>query len=217
MKLLTWIVLAMSLAGISYGQAPAEYQHALIIRSTSGRVLDDRGFPTSVVPLSKGQDYNVVEQKVGYLVISVGGKKVSVPPGDTTVSKGKVAERSTTRPAKPIIVPAGVEPPALVAVTPGTIEILSAKYTLMGNQPRNVKTKLLKLIPAGVIDKSVNVLVSDALSTAASSQGNMSYVRTSTSTYTLQEHPKNILTVEYLFNGESRTKQAVEGTYMTLP
>lgn len=217
MKLLSLIALAVSLVCLSYGQAPSESYHALITRSTSGRVLDERGLASGVMPLSKGGDYNVVEQKVGYLVISVGGKNVSVPPGDASVSKGSVPVR--TAPATPpaIVMPTRLEAPASVPVTPGTIELISAKYTLLGNQPRNVKTKLAKLIPAGVIDKSVNILVSDNLSTAAAAQGNTFIVRTGQYSSVTKEHPKNILTVEYRFNGQVWIKEAIEGSYMSLP
>lgn len=217
MKSFALTLLAVSLISTSYGQAPTESYHAVLNRSTAGRILDDRGLPTGTLPLEKGKDYNVVEQKVGYLVIMVGGKKVSVPPGDATVTKGTVIPPAS-RPAQPAIIglPERAVEPTPVSIAPGTIELLSAKYTLMGNQPRNVKNKLVKLIPAGVIDKSVNILVTDALSTAAAAQGNATQYRNGYNVI-YREHPKNILTVEYSFNGEIRTKQAIEGGYLTLP
>lgn len=218
MKLFATFTSLLILSVFSYGQSATESYQAELSRSTAGRVLDDRGLAAGTMPLKKGSAYNVVEQKVGYLVISVQGKKVSIPPGDAIVTKGTVAP-PTPRSEQPVAqrTPEVVRAPEPVAVTPGTIELVSAKYTLMGNQPRNVKNKLAKLIPAGVIDKSVSILVSDTLSTAAAAQGNSSVVPMGGRTYLYQQTPRNILTVEYLFNGESRVKQAMEGTYLTLP
>jgi hypothetical protein len=120
------------------------------------------------------------------------------------------------------------------AFQPGIIELISARYTLQGNQPRNVKNRLQKLIPANVITSPVSVFVSDELSDAAKAQGTVTTgvgVVTGVSTTDengrtvgvgvgvaqFQSTPVNILTVEYMFNGQRLRKQAAEGTQLVLP
>lgn len=223
MKIGRLLLFLLTLAGASLAQTqpssppPVERLRAELNRSTTGRLLDDRGLATGTMPLRKGDVYNVDEQKVGSVILIVSGKKVAVPSGEVTVSKGQVAAPSGPQPPQLQPVNNGLpQEPARTPVTPGAIELVSAKYTLMGNQPRNVKTKLAKLIPEGVIDKTVNVLVTDELSTAAAAQGNYTVIY-STQRRIVQEHPKNILTVEYIFNGQTHTRQVMEDTYLTLP
>ncbi|MES2506660.1 MAG: hypothetical protein V4599_08155, partial [Verrucomicrobiota bacterium] len=48
MKPFALTLLAVSLISTSYGQAPTESYHAVLNRSTAGRILDDRGLPTVV-------------------------------------------------------------------------------------------------------------------------------------------------------------------------
>lgn len=108
--------------------------------------------------------------------------------------------------------------------TPGQLVLLSAKYSLAGNQPRNVKARVQKYIPTGVISAPIEFLVTDNLSTAAQGQGdgiqNVTVVVTPTiQAVTVQkiEVPKNVLRVEYSFNGQLMVKEALEGTKMVLP
>ncbi|MES2736228.1 MAG: hypothetical protein V4672_07905 [Verrucomicrobiota bacterium] len=189
-------------------QTPAPSQQAELNRSTAGRTLNDRNLADGTMPLKKGMVFDVVEQKMGYVVISANGRKVVVAQTDVTVTAKPEAPASTT------ISPAT----AASAFTPGQIVLISAKYTLQGNQPRNVKNRLAKLIPGGIINQPVEILVTDDLSSAASIQGNTVTVRSGGSGgIVVTGTARNILTVEYSFNGEVRKKQAAEGTYLTLP
>jgi hypothetical protein len=152
-----------------------------------------------------------------------------------------LAKRPDAPPPAAIANPA--QPPAAVTSTmattevapatsfqPGVIELVSARYTLLGNQPRNVKNRLQKLIPTGAINAPVSILVSDELSDAAKAQGTVTTgvgvgVSTTDANGTtigvgaaqFQTTPNNILTVEYVFNGQRFKKQAAEGTQLILP
>lgn len=190
-------------------QTPAPSQQAELNRSTAGRTLNDRDLADGTMPLKKGMVFDVVEQKMGYVVISANGRKVVVAQTDVTVTAKPEAPASTTT-----ISPAT----AASTFTPGQIVLISAKYTLQGNQPRNVKNRLTKLIPEGTINQPVEILVTDDLSSAASIQGNTVTVRNGGSGgIVVTGTARNILTVEYSFNGQIRKKQAAEGTYLTLP
>lgn len=117
-----------------------------------------------------------------------------------------------------------------VVFTPGVIELVSARYTLPGNQPRNVKNRLQRLIPASEITAPVSILVTDALSDAAKNQGETTSsvgvvvtekvdknTTVGVAVVETQETPKNMLTVKYTFNGQTYEKQALEGGYLVLP
>lgn len=162
------------------------------------------------------------------------------PPGGTN-SALDTPQTSTTSGAPTI---------SFGAFQPGIIELVSARYTLPGNQPRNVKNRLQKLIPNTVISAPVSILVSDELSDAAKAQGTVTtsvgigVAATSAQATTIgtttpqgnsasitqvngvtvgvaavqsQTTQKNILTVEYIYNGVRLKKQALEGTQMVLP
>lgn len=128
--------------------------------------------------------------------------------------------------------PAGAAVPPATAVpgfTPGVIELISARYTLQNDQPRNVKNRLAKLIPKGTITAPVTVQVSDALSDAALDEGNVTRGAGEAATTTkngvtigvaevvVQAPQPNMLTVEYMFNGQRLKKQALEGTLLVMP
>lgn len=135
-------------------------------------------------------------------------------------------------------VPPATVPPAGAAVppvsgipgfTPGVIELISARYTLQNDQPRNVKNRLAKLIPKGTITAPVTVQVTDALSDAALDEGNLTRGAAAVATTTkngvtigvaevvVQAPQPNMLTVEYMYNGQRLKKQAAEGTLLVLP
>lgn len=119
--------------------------------------------------------------------------------------------------------------PAAGAFQPGVIELVSARYSLPGNQPRNVKNRLQKFIPTTPISAPISILVSDDLSDAAKAQGNFttsvgigaSVTATDSATVGVavvqSQTNKNMLTVEYIFNGVRLRKQAVEGSQLVLP
>lgn len=185
---------------------------AELMRSTSGRTLNDQGFASGLMPLKKGMIFDVVEQKMGFVVLSINGAKVVVQQTDVNLSpKAESATPMTS---------GGVT--ATESFTPGQIVLISAKYTLEGNQPRNVKNRLSKLVPQGIITAPVRILVSDTLSSAAMQQGNVSTgvisgVNNNTAVLSIKTPARNILTVQYSFNGQVRTAQAAEGDYLILP
>ncbi len=119
---------------------------------------------------------------------------------------------------------------AVSGFQPGIIELVSARYTLPGNQPRNVKNRLSKFIPATVISAPISILVSDTLSDAAKAQKDITTsvgigaAATDANGITIgvavvqsQTTEKNLLTVEYIYNGVRHKKQALEGTQLVLP
>lgn len=118
---------------------------------------------------------------------------------------------------------------AIPGFAPGVIELISARYTLQNDQPRNVKNRLAKLIPKGTITAPVTVQVSDALSDAALDEGNLTRGAAAAATTTrngvtigvaevvVQGPQPNLLTVEYMYNGQRFKKQASEGTLLVLP
>ncbi len=203
------VVLAFSLThGVA--QTPAGSQQAELLRSTTGRGQDASGFGNISTPLKKGMIYDVVSQSLGAVVLNVGGMKVSVPSGDVRVSKKEMTATTAAGAPKDFV--------------PGQIILLSAKYTVSGNQPRNVKNKVQKLIPAGMISQPVEILASDSLSTTAQIQGDgglsAAVVMTPELFIIMMQDtsiPRNILTIEYSFNGQRMTKQAIEGTKLVLP
>ncbi len=107
---------------------------------------------------------------------------------------------------------------------PGVLEIVSAKYTLQGNQPRNVKNRLRKMVSEGHIDSPVAVRVTDALSDAAINQGNSVTSATVVITddliaaaVTQEQRAANMLNVVYIFNGQTYSKWVREGDMLVLP
>ncbi len=128
--------------------------------------------------------------------------------------------------------PAAIPAPVVVSVSgfvPGTIQLLSARYSLQNEAARNVKNRLGKLVPTGVINAPVSILVTDQLSDAALDQGNFTTgatagvsvtdgtVTAGVGTVVLQEQGRNMLTVEYMYNGQKFKKQAIEGSHLVLP
>lgn len=119
--------------------------------------------------------------------------------------------------------------PAIPGFTPGVIELISARYTLQNDQPRNVKNRLAKLIPKGTLTAPVTVQVTEALSDAALDGGNVTRGAAAVATTkkngviigvaeeVVQAPQPNMLTVEYTYNGQRLKKQAAEGTLLVLP
>ncbi len=116
-----------------------------------------------------------------------------------------------------------------VAFTPGVIELISARYTLKNDQPRNVKNRLAKMIPKGTITSPVTLQVTDALSDAALDEVNVTTavgagvsatqngVTVGVAEVVVQGPQRNMLMVEYMYNGQRLKKQALEGSYLVLP
>jgi hypothetical protein len=138
---------------------------------------------------------------------------------------------STSTPGIPAAPATNAAPTGAVSgFQPGIIELVSARYTLPGNQPRNVKNRLSKFIPATVLSAPISILVSDTLSDAAKAQKDVTTsvgigaAATDANGITIgvavvqsQTTEKNLLTVEYIYNGVRHKKQALEGTQLVLP
>lgn len=170
-----------------------------VIRSAVGKVLNPAGVPTGDIILNQGQRFDTFVQKPGFVVVKASTSSIAIRDGDYEL-KDRVAGEAR----------------AEAVFVPGKIVLISARYTLEGNQPRNVKLKLSKLIPE-LVTEPVEIMVSDDLSRATANQGNLlKGTVDSQGNVTLVEH-KNVLTVEYSFNGTVRKKQAVEGSILVLP
>lgn len=206
---------------------------AEVLRMTTARVIDAAGLASKPMAVNKGAKFDLVSEGLGDVVVTKSGQKLRLAKGDV-----KIYEKDPNAPV-PAVLPPGVRPldphdpraiaaaqaeaaradeaAAMAAFQPGgELQIISAKYSLPGNQPRNVKNKVEKLIPPGPLTQPVKILVSDELSRAAANQPAYTVIRTENST-TILEAPKNILTVVYQYNGQKRTKQAREGATLFLP
>ena len=211
----------------AFGQTPAPQYRAEMIRTMKGRGIDERGFANLDVQLYKGMTYDVVKRVIGQVTLDVDGRKVVVSSNEVVLSE-KTAS-SAPLPASGAPVPASGSTPVVVVMHPGFVPggklvVLSAHYTLSGNQPRNVKTKVEKMLPPGPLKAPVEILVSDELSRAA--QNEPKVVRQDAAIITedvilvesqTRVNGPNILTVEYIYNNQRLTKQAFEGTRMVLP
>lgn len=202
-RLFVATALIMSCSAALSQTIPEASKQAEILRQTTGRMLNQQGLAEQPVPVRKGFVFDVVEESLADVILIHNGRKFKVAKSDV-----RIAEK-------------GAEPtPSANGFTPGTIVLISAKYTVQGNQPRNVKNRLSKLIPVGVITEPVAIQVTDELSSLANNQGNTNTSVTfngNTTIVTTTEAPKNILTVEYSFNGQVRRKQALEGSILVLP
>lgn len=206
------------------GQTPGPQYKAEMLRTMKGRGIDADGFASVDVPLQKGATYDVVKRGVGQIVLNVDGRNVIVSPREVLLSEKPLPAFSAGTGSG---VTGGAAPAVAVGpggFVPGKLVVLSARYSLSGNQSRNVKSKVEKMIPPGDITRPVEILVSDQLSHAA--QNEPTAVTQGVAVITPEvvvvgEQTKvtgrNVLTVEYLFNNQRLTKQAFEGTTMVLP
>jgi hypothetical protein len=202
---LSLILCVFTLPAQAQNAQPAVKQ-AQVIRSTTGRMLNEQGLAENTVPVRKGFTFDVVSETLADVVLSHNGRKFKMAKSDVIISE-KSAEQATASPT---------------GFKPGQIVLISARYTVEGNQPRNVKNRLAKLVPQGVITEPVSIQVTDELSSLAATQGStttgtVTALDNNTAIVTLNEAKKNVLTVEYSFNGQVRRKQALEGSILVLP
>ena len=196
-------LLVLSSSLLAQTPAPTPTKQATINRATTGRMLNAQGMAEQPVPVRKGFVFDVVEESLADVTLIHNGRKFKVSKGDVSLTEKGAALA-----------------PSAGGFQPGTIVLMSAKYTVQGNQPRNVKNRLSKLIPTGVVTEPVSIQVTDDLSSLASGQGNTNTTVTidaNSAVITRTEAPKNVLTVEYSFNGQIRRKQALEGSILVLP
>ncbi|HYF38013.1 MAG TPA: hypothetical protein VD994_22110 [Prosthecobacter sp.] len=203
---------------------------AEILRKTAARVVDASGLASTPYPVNKGARFDVVSQSFSEVVLARGGTRIRVPKTDVRIYPKD--PNAPAPPPNPYAMPPqdpraieaakaeaarAAEAAARAAFQPGgQLTILSAKYSLSGNAPRNVKNKIDKLIPTAPLTAPVRILVTDQLHRSAANEPEaIVYTgRTSTNVVHLR---KNVLTVVYEYNGQKLTKEAEEGTAMFLP
>jgi len=188
-----------------------QVQQAEILRGISATKIGPTGFSEGQISLQKGSFYDVEKVVLSNVFINVDGQSVRVPRDDASISKKIVRE------ADPV-----------TGFIPGKIVLLNASYGLPTARPiRNSQTlrALQNMIPRNEITKPVEVLVTDALlgaqanaqTVASSSSGNIDYNGNFNMITQTQKAQKNVLQVEYQYNGEKLKKSAMEESVLTLP
>jgi hypothetical protein len=184
---------------------------AEILKNISVTKIGPTGFSEGQISLQKGSFYNVEKIVLSNVFLNVEGQLVRVPRDDVSISKKIVRE------ADPIS-----------GFVPGKIVLLNASYGLP--TPRPIRTSqtlrvLQNMIPRDEITKPVEVLITDALlgpkanaqAVASSSSGNIGYNGNFNMTTQTQKAQKNVLHIEYQFNGEKLKKSALEESVLILP
>lgn len=199
-----------------FAAAPPKKQ-AQLLRTVAAQVLGSDGFPKGTAQLSKGVIFDVVEETFADVIGTMNGRKFRVSKQAVTITEKEGELKST-----------------VAGFKPGQLVILSARYSLEGNQPRNVKTRLQKYLPPdGILTEPFVFLVTDDLSLAAENQKT---IVQSSQTAVVVTDPRtgrrvmvtqnqntavrtapNTLVVEYTFNGRKGRKVGMEGKQMTLP
>jgi len=191
--------------------ANPQVQQAEILKNVSVTKIGPTGFTEGQISLQKGSFYDVEKVVLSNVFINVDGQLVRVPRDDVSISKKIVRE------ADPIS-----------GFVPGKIVLLNASYGPPTARPiRNSQTlrALQNMIPRNEITKPVEVLVTDALlgaqanaqTVASSSSGNIDYNGNFNMITQTQKAQKNVLQVEYQYNGEKLKKSAMEESVLTLP
>ena len=199
---------------------PAKPQQAEMVRTANGRFVSPDGFTEGDVKLVKGMIFDVDRLDIRGVIVHHAQRKVMIDKQNVRLFDRLPSMQATAR-----------------GFTPGQLIILSARYSLEGNQPRNVKTRLEKYLPdKGLLTAPLKFLVTDDLSSAAGNQqfiiieGQATQVvivpdqngqkrvvvRQGTPSTVIQTAP-NVLAVEYSFAGKKYRKVGYEGTEMVLP
>ena len=188
-----------------------QLQQAEILKNISVTKIGPTGFSEGQISLYKGSFYDVQKIVLSSVFLNVEGQLVRVPRDDVSISNKIVRE------ADPV-----------TGFVPGKIVLLNASYGRPTPRPiRNSQTlRLLQnMIPKGEITKPVEVLITDALlGTKAnaqrvvnSSSGRIDYDGNISMTTQTQKAQKNVLHIEYQFNGEKLKKSALEESVLILP
>lgn len=191
--------------------ANPQVQQAEILKNVSVTKIGPTGFTEGQISLQKGSFYDVEKVVLSNVFINVDGQLVRVPRDDVSISKKIVRE------ADPI-----------TGFASGKIVLLNASYGLPTARPiRNSQTlRLLQnMIPKGEITKPVEILITDALlgpranaqTVVNSSSGNIDYNGNFNMITQTQKAQKNVLQVEYQYNGEKLKKSAIEESVLILP
>ncbi len=194
-------------------------KQALVVGTVNAEVLAPNGFARGRKEIAKGVIFDIESETLAEVTGKVNGQTIRVSKQVVTLSEKQEALK-----------------PTVAGFKPGQLVILSAKYSLEGNQPRNVKTRLQKYLPEnGMLTEPLVFTITDDLSTAAGNQKTIvisgqtsafviqdprrprnTVVITQTPTTAVQTSP-NVLVVEYSFNGKKGRKVGTEGKTMTLP
>ncbi len=199
---------------------PPKPQQAEMVRTANGRFVSPDGFTEGDVKLVKGMIFDVDRLDIRGVIVHHAQRKVMIDKQNVRLFDRLPTLQATAE-----------------GFTPGQLVLLSAKYTLSGNQPRNVKTRLEKYLPdKGLLTAPLKFVVTDDLSTAAGNQQfvvipgqatqvvitpgrngqNRVIVQPGTPSTVIQTAP-NVLFVEYSFAGKKYRKVAYEGSEMVLP
>lgn len=191
-----------------------------MVRTANGRFVSTDGFTEGDVKLVKGMIFDVDRLDIRGVIVHHAQRKVMIDKQHVRLFDRLPSLQATVKGFKP-----------------GQLVILSAKYTLAGNQPRNVKSRLEKYLPdKGLLTAPLKFLVTDDLSTAAGNQQfivipgqatqvvitsgrngqEQVFVQSGTPSTVIQTAP-NVLFVEYSFAGKKYRKVAYEGAEMVLP
>ncbi len=184
---------------------------AEILRNISVTKIGPTGFSEGQISLQKGSFYDLEKIVLSNVFISVDRQLVRVPRDDVSISKKIVRE------ADPV-----------TGFVPGMIVLLNASYGLPTARPiRNSQTlrALQNMIPRNEITKPVEVLITDALlgprantqTVASSSSGNIDYSGNFNMATQTQKAQKNVLQVEYQYNGRKIKKSALEESVLIFP
>jgi len=187
-------------------------QQAELLRTVSGTRLGPNGFSAGQVRLERGMIYDVKEKKgFSSVVLLVDGDSVEVRESDLRISDKAIKE-----------------PDPVTGFVPGRIILRSAYYGAPVERPRNnrqVLRVLQSMVPRNDIDKPVEVLVTDALlgrdaayqSIKGSMSGQMDIYGNVSGNVQMQKPKKNVLVVEYQYNGQFLKKSAIEEGVLILP
>lgn len=200
---------SLTLHAEEVGQPP---QQAELMRTISGTRLGPSGFSAGQVKLERGMIYEVKERKgFSSVVLLVDGESVEVRESDLRISDKVITE-----------------PDPVTGFVPGRIILKSAYYGAPTERPRGnrqVLRVLQSMVPRSNIDKPVEVLVTDALlgrdaalqSIQGSMSGQMDDYGNVRGNVQMQKPKKNVLVVEYQYNGQFLKKSALEETTLILP
>jgi hypothetical protein len=211
---LTSLSVAQNAGGDTKSQSPKQ---AEIIRAVNARSLTPNGAAAGLRKMEKGTILDVVGENFADIVVTYGETRLVISKADVRLFDKQPSPQAT----KP-------------GFKPGQLIILSAKYSLTGNAPRNVKNRLKSYLPSqGMLTAPLTFPVTDDLSTAAANTqfiivpgvttqvviatptGNL-VVQAQTGGQVVPTTP-NSLVVEYEYLGKRYRKVGIEGQDMTLP
>ncbi len=166
------------------------------LRSTAGAILNEKGFSTGIVQLTKGTVYNVSEQTIADVILLDDGKRIRIAKSDVAVSEGSTESTSDDG--------------------GGFFRVISAKYGRPNERQYDVKEEIKKRIPKGELTTQVEILVSDKLLRAkAGYMVQTGYI--DGYNVVMKKDTPCVLTITYELNGQRFTKEGIEGSTIKLP